>query len=142
MREGPLLQAALRALPEDPDVVMVDATARDHPRGAGLALHLGAILDLPSIGVTDRPLLAEAIPVPDRRGETSPLRLGGLEVGQRLCTRPGARPVCVHPGWRIDAETTVRIVLATTRRARTPEPLRRARRAAREARAAHTIDDT
>jgi deoxyribonuclease V len=140
LREGPLLEAALRALPEDPDVVMVDASARDHPRGAGLALHLGAILDVPSIGVTDRPLVAEAIPMPDRRGETSPLRLRGREVGRRLRTRPGARAVCVHPGWRMEAETAVQIVLATTRRARTPEPLRRARRAARQARAAHRID--
>ena len=137
---GTLLEAALRALPEDPDVVMVDATARDHPRGAGLALHLGAILDIPSIGVTDRPLVAEAISVRDRRGETSPLRLHGREVGRRLCTRQGARGLCVHPGWRMDAETAVQIVLATTRRARTPEPLRRARRAAREARAAHGSD--
>jgi deoxyribonuclease V len=140
LREGPLLEAALRALPEGPDVVMVDATARDHPRGAGLALHLGAILDVPSIGVTDRPLVAEAISVRHQRGESSPLRLQGREVGRRLCTRPGARAVCVHPGWRIDAETAVQIVLATTRRARTPEPLRRARRAAREARAAHRSD--
>jgi deoxyinosine 3'endonuclease (endonuclease V) len=37
---------------------MANASGRDHPRGAGLALHLGAVLDQPSVGVTDRPLLA------------------------------------------------------------------------------------
>jgi deoxyribonuclease V len=43
--------------------------------------------------------------------------------------------VVVHPGWRTDLDTAVAVVLAATRRARAPEPLRRARRAAREARA-------
>jgi hypothetical protein len=37
LREGPLLGAAVRALPEPPHVVMVNASGRDHPRGAGLA---------------------------------------------------------------------------------------------------------
>src|SRR6185437_7740182 len=32
LREGPCLEAALRALPIAPDVLLVDATAADHPR--------------------------------------------------------------------------------------------------------------
>jgi deoxyribonuclease V len=52
-----------------------------------------------------------------------------------LRTRVGARPVVVHPGWRTDLDTAVSVLLAATRRARTPEPLRRARREARRARA-------
>jgi hypothetical protein len=54
LREGPLLEAALRMLPDTPEVLLANATGRDHPRAAGLALHLGAMLDQPSIGVTDR----------------------------------------------------------------------------------------
>jgi hypothetical protein len=57
--EGPLLEAAVRALPAQPDVLLVDATGRDHPRRGGLALHLGAALDLPTVGVTHRPPVAE-----------------------------------------------------------------------------------
>src|SRR5712691_6863151 len=60
LREGPLLEAAVRGLGELPDVLLVDATGRDHPRRAGLALQLGAVLDLPTVGLTDRPLLAHA----------------------------------------------------------------------------------
>src|SRR3954447_12857025 len=45
LREGALLEAAVRALAKAPDVVLVDATGRDHPLRAGLALHLGAKLD-------------------------------------------------------------------------------------------------
>jgi deoxyribonuclease V len=40
LREGELLEAAVRALRERPDVLLVNATGRDHPRRAGLALHL------------------------------------------------------------------------------------------------------
>jgi deoxyribonuclease V len=135
LREGPLLEAALRALPEPPAVVLANASGRDHPRGAGLALHLGAMLDRPSVGVTDRPLLASGPEPGLERGATSPLMLGRVEVARVLRTRVGARPVVVHSGWRTDLDTAVSVVLASTRRARTPEPLRRARRAARQARA-------
>jgi deoxyribonuclease V len=121
LREGALLEAAIRALPAVPEVVIVNATGRDHPRGAGLALHLGAVLDVPSAGVTDRPLLG--------------LELDGAEIARLVRTRAGARPVVVHAGWRTDLDTAVAVVLGATRRARTPEPLRRARREAREARA-------
>jgi deoxyribonuclease V len=135
LREGPLLEAALRALPEPPQVVMANASGRDHPRGAGLALQLGSVLELPSIGVTDRPLLATGWEPGPERGATSPLMLDRSEVARRLRTRAGARPIVVHSGWRTELDTAVSVVLGSTRRARTPEPLRRARRAARQARA-------
>jgi len=118
LREGPLLEEAVRALPARPDVVLVDATGRDHPRGAGLALHLGAVLDVPSVGVTDRRLL------PAGQGDA-----------RLVHTRSGARPVVAHPGWRTDMDTAVAVVRATTRGHRTPEPLRLARRLSRQARA-------
>ncbi len=47
------------ALEVEPDVLLVNASGRDHPRRAGLALHLGALLDLPTVGVTHRLLVAE-----------------------------------------------------------------------------------
>lgn len=136
LREGPLLEAAVRALPAKPEVVIANATGRDHPRGAGLALHLGAVLDLPSVGVTDRPLLAVGADPRPERGATSTLLLEGAEVALLLRTRVGARPLVVHPGWRTDLDAAVSVVLASIRRARTPQPLRWARREARRARAA------
>lgn len=126
LREGPLLEAALRALPRRPDVVIANATGRDHPRGAGLALHLGAELDLPSVGVTDRPLLATG---------AESLFIADAEVARRARTRPGARALVVHPGWRTELDTAVALVLAACRGRRTPEALRRARSAARSLRA-------
>lgn len=134
-REGPMLEAALRALPGWPDLLMVDATGRDHPRRAGLALHLGAVLDVPSVGVTHRPLLARGDPPPDEVGAASPLVLDGEEVGAWLCTARGVRPIAVHAAWRTSAEVAVDLVRRWCGRARTPEPLRQARVVARLARA-------
>jgi deoxyribonuclease V len=135
LREGPLLAASVDRLPERPEVLIVNATGRDHPRGAGLAVHLGAVLDIPTVGVTDRPLVARGHPPQGDRGTSSPLVLGGEVVARWVVTRPGARPIVIHGGWRTDLGEAVQVVLRCVRRARTPEPIRRARRVARLARA-------
>lgn len=135
LREGPLLEAATRALEDRPEVLLVNATGRDHPRRAGLALHLGSVLGVPTVGVTHRPLLAAGAWPESRRGATAPLLLDGELVGVWLCTRPGRRPICVHAAWRTDVDVAAAVVIAALRRARTPEAIRRARRAARLARA-------
>jgi len=134
LRIGRLMDETMRARTTATDVLLVDATARDHPRGAGLALHLGAELGLPTVGVTHRPLLARGQWPGDRRGATSPLRIGDTVVACWVRTRPGVRPLVVHPGWRVDLTTAVDIVVGTTGQRRTPEPLRRARYLARTAR--------
>jgi deoxyribonuclease V len=133
LREGALLEAAVRHLPSPPDVLLVDGTGRDHPRRAGVALHLGAMLDLPTIGVTHRPLVASGDWPEDTHGAKSPLRLDGELVGYWVRTRAGRRPLAIHAAWRTDPDTAAVVVLAAAR-VRTPEPLRAARRRAREAR--------
>jgi deoxyribonuclease V len=135
LREGSLLEQAVRALPIAPEVLVVNATGRDHPRRAGLALQLGAVLGLPTVGVTTRPLVAEGAWPTDQRGVTAPLLVGGEVVGCWVRTRAGAKPVAVHAAWQTDAQAAVQVVLAATPRARTPEPLRRARTLARTRRA-------
>lgn len=133
LRIGRLMEQAIRGLATRPDVLLLDATGRDHPRGAGLALHLGAELGIPTVGVTHRPLLAEGEWPSNRRGATSPLRIGDKVVGCWMRTQPGVRPLVVHPGWRVDLDTAVDLVASTSAQ-RTPEPLRRARQLARRAR--------
>ncbi|HET8603916.1 MAG TPA: endonuclease V [Marmoricola sp.] len=134
LRTGRLLEEAVGSLGTPPDVLLVDATGRDHPRRAGLARHLGAVLDVPTVGVTHRPLAARGEWPPDERGASTPLLLDGEVVGCWLRTRPGTRPLAVHPGWRTTVETATRVVLGSTGQRRTPEPLRRARQLARRAR--------
>jgi deoxyribonuclease V len=129
-------------------VALIDATGRDHPRGAGLALHIGAVLQIPTIGVTDRPLVtasaaqerargadSDRTNVPDApRGSAAPLKRDGELVGYVLRTRHGVKPLIVHAGWRTTPQDACDVVLSLTRRSRTPEPIRQARRLARIAR--------
>lgn len=133
LRMGALLSAAVRALPLRPDVLLVDGTGYDHPRRAGLARHLGAVLDLPTVGVTHRPLLAAGDWPADERGARSPVRLDGEVVGYWVRTRAGSRPLVAHAAWGTDAETAAEVVLAAATH-RTPTPLREARRLARTTR--------
>lgn len=137
LREGPLLEAAVGRLGRAPQVLMVDATGRDHPRGAGLALHLGAMLDRPTVGVTHRPLVASGDWPDDRRGARSPLLLDGVVVGYWVRTAAGTRPLAAHAAWRTTPEAAAELVVATARW-RTPEPIRQARQLARRARAGTT----
>ncbi len=136
LREGPVLEEAVRALAVRPDVLLVNASGRDHPRRAGLALHLGAVVDLPTVGVTDRPLLASGPPPGPDRGCLSPLRLDEEVVAYWVRTQPRARPVVAHAAWRTDPQTAAQVVLHAAASARTPEPVRLARHLARAARAA------
>lgn len=134
LRMGPLLEQVVRGLDTWPEVLLLDACGRDHPRRAGLAVHLGAVLGLPTVGVTHRPFLAEGPWPEDRRGATSPLRAGDEVVACWMRTRPGTRPLVIHPGWAMDVPTAVEVVAEGTPRRRTPEPLRLARQLARNAR--------
>lgn len=134
LREGVLLERAVRGLSAPPEVLIVDSTGRDHPRRCGLALQLGARLSLPTVGVTHRPLTATGEWPEDTRGATSRLLVGDEHVGHWVCTKQGARPLAVHAAWRTGPEAAVEVVLGVTGAARTPEPLRRARTAARRAR--------
>ena len=125
----------MRQLPDRPDVLVVNGTGLDHPRHAGMALHLGYLLDLPTVGVTHRPLCAEGSWPNDEMGSISPLAHDGQIVGYWVRTRYGARPLVAHGAWRTSPETAAEVVLAVTTCFRTPDPLRLAGQVARTARA-------
>ena len=135
LRIGPLLGEVVSRLADGFDVLLVDATGRDHPRHGGLAVHLGAMLGVPTVGVTHRPLVATGVWPEDRPDASAPLRDGQTTVGFWLRSRAGTRPIAVHAAWRTDPSTALAVVLACKGRMRTPAPLRQARQVARRARA-------
>ena len=55
LRLGRLMEATVSGLSGRPDVLLLDATSRDHPRRAGLALQLGA--ELAGWGLDHPPVL-------------------------------------------------------------------------------------
>ncbi len=135
LREARLLFDAVSGLARTPDVLMVNATGRDHPRRAGMALHIGAVLDIPTIGVTRRPLVALGEQPGMQRGTTAPLRIKDEVVAAWVRTRANAHPVIAHPAWRTSLDTAVNLVLTWSWDSLTPEPLRMARMLARKTRA-------
>jgi deoxyribonuclease V len=54
-REAPLIFKALRSC-ERPDVLLINGHGVAHPRGCGLASHVGVVEGLPTIGVALKPL--------------------------------------------------------------------------------------
>lgn len=125
-REGPLLLAAFRRLRTEPDLILLDGAGLAHPRGFGLACHIGFLLDRPTVGCAKSLLVGECREPGMRRGAWTPLRLGGRTVGAALRTRSGVQPIFVSPGHRIGLAAALRLVLAATPRYRVPEPIRQA----------------
>jgi deoxyribonuclease V len=130
-REVPALRAAWDGLAVTPDLVMVDGHGTAHPRGLGIAAHLGALLDIPTIGVAKSPLVGRpASPVPEEPGAAVPLLWKGVEIGTVLRTRRRSNPLYLSPGHRVAAASAVAWVRQSLRGYRLPEPTRRAHLAA------------
>ncbi len=128
-REVPPLLAALTRLGTAPDVFLFDGHGLAHPRRFGLACHAGLLLGRPSVGCAKSRLVGEHSDVGSARGDRARLVLDGDTVGAVLRTRAATKPVFVSPGHLVDLPSAERLVLATTRRYRIPEPLRLAHRA-------------
>ena len=138
LREGPLISKAIDALGIIPDVLLITATGLDHSRFAGMALHIGYLHAIPTVGVTRRPLIATG-PLPSKeKGSISELRIDNKIVAVRLRTRTDAHCIVVHPAWRTDINTAIEIVKQNTGKALTPLSIKEARRLARTLRAYHT----
>jgi deoxyribonuclease V len=125
-REGPILIKTFQRLKIKPDVMLYDGQGIAHPRGFGLASHMGLWLDLPSVGCAKTPLLDEFISPGSSKGSCELIRREGKEVGIVLRTKDNVRPLFVSPGHRIDLPTSIQIILKCCQGFRIPEPLRRA----------------
>lgn len=123
-REGPVLYDLFKRLESAPDVVLFDGQGIAHPRGLGLASHLGILLDLPSIGCAKSRLVGDYNEPGPAKGDRSPLFYKQKQVGCTLRSRDKVRPIFVSPGHRVGLETSVKIALDCCRRFRLPEPCR------------------
>ncbi len=128
------LEALLKAIEgQKADVYMVGAQGLAHPRRAGLACHLGVLLNKPALGIAKKRLCGSAKEPPNRRGAYSLLKDKGETIGAVLRTCPNAAPVYVSVGHKLSLDTAIRVVTETVKDHRLPEPLRVAHRLATEA---------
>lgn len=125
-RESPVLLKAFSKVKEEPDIVILDAQGIAHPRGIGLASHIGLLLNIPSIGCAKTRLIGAYNDVGEEVGCHSQLTVEGKTVGVVLRTRKNVKPVFISPGHKIDLATSINLVLKSCRGYKLPEPTRQA----------------
>jgi deoxyribonuclease V len=139
-RELPVLIEALEQVEHDPALIFSDGHGIAHPRGIGIAAHLGLLAATPTIGIAKRPLRMRWTQPGPVVGDTTPIERKGTVVGYAVRSRATRKdPVFVSPGNLIRVEDVVWPVLEASRGAYLPKPqqaahdeVTRIRRAAKE----------
>jgi deoxyribonuclease V len=125
-REIPALLAAWNKLRQKPDLIMVDGVGYAHPRRLGIATHLGLVLNLPTIGCAKSVLTGIYGEPGAAVGSVSYMYDPKNEeiIGAAVRTKLGVKPMFISAGHLITLDESVKIVLATVRVHRMPEPTR------------------
>lgn len=129
-RESPVVLEAFAQIETVPDLILVDGQGLAHPRGFGIACHLGVLLDIPSIGVAKSFLYGkyDAAALGKTAGDSVPLkdRAEQRVIGSVTRTKPRTNPLFLSPGHKISVVSATRLVLDCGRGYRLPEPTRQA----------------
>ena len=136
-REGPMLLEAFQKLSSTPDAIIFDGHGIAHPRGIGLASHMGLFLNIPSIGCAKTRLVGSYNEAGNEPGDFSPLVHNGEIMGAVLRTKKNVKPVFVSQGHKIGLKKAIDITLSCCRGYRLPEPTRKAHLAVNEIRLKH-----
>jgi|AntRauTorckE5430_2_1112549.scaffolds.fasta_scaffold12095_2 deoxyribonuclease V len=125
-REVPPLLEAYKKLQIKPDLIVCDGHGVAHPKGAGMASHLGVELGVPTIGCAKSRLIGGYDEVSEKRGSFSSLMLGDKEIGRVLRTRDEVKPMFVSVGHLVSLDTACEWVLKLCPNYRQPETTRKA----------------
>lgn len=127
-REIPPLVEAYKKLRIKPDLFVCDAQGIAHPKGVGMATHLGIELDIPTIGCAKKRLIGDFDKqnMGKKRGDSASLMLNSVEIGKALRTQDDTNPMYVSIGHKISIETACEWVLKLTPNFRLPETTRAA----------------
>lgn len=126
MREGPLMLASLRRLQNSPDLILVDGHGIAHPRRAGIAVFIGLLTNIPTLGVAKSILAGE---LGERKDAFIPIYLQGSLVGYMVVPNKGKR-YYVSPGHLVRVEDIIDIV--SSMGLDYPPPLQEAHRLSKE----------
>lgn len=129
-REIPAIAVALDQLTVRPDVLFADGQGLAHPRGFGLACHLGLLCGLPTLGCAKSILRGDHAPLAEERGAQTPLIYRGRVVGTALRSKDRVKPLYVSVGHRVALDEATDLVLRCGVKHRQPEPTRLAHVAA------------
>ena len=124
-REGPLILQTLEKVEEEIDLFIFDGQGIAHPKGLGIASHLGVIIDKPAIGCAKNRLIGKYEEPGEAKGSKSILKdENGKAIGSVLRTRDDTNPLFVSPGHKIGINEASDIILKCTTDYRLPEPIR------------------
>jgi deoxyribonuclease V len=147
-REGAPILGALAELSVEPDLLLFDGSGRIHFRQAGIATHMGVVLDAPSVGIAKSLLCGKPREEVKNRSEGTRIGIGadsrvdapdGTLLGYAVQTRQydspnrHINPLYVSPGHRVGPETAADIAVALSSSYKLPDPVRLADRYADEA---------
>ncbi|MBN1153663.1 deoxyribonuclease V [candidate division KSB1 bacterium] len=133
-REAPILLEVFSKIKTRPDVVLFDGQGIAHPRGMGIASHMGLFLDIPTIGCAKTRLIGTYEPVPVHRGAHVPLWYHDSIIGAVIRSRTGVKPIYISAGHKITLHEALKIIFDTANRYRLPEPVRAAHHLANQLR--------
>jgi len=122
-REGPSIIDVYKKLKNKPDLLLIDGHGIAHPRRMGIASYIGIKLDIPTIGVAKRRLIG-MYKEPKNEGEVTKLIDDNKVIGYVLKSKNKCNPIFISPGYKIDLETSLRIVRNCLRKHKLPEPIR------------------
>jgi deoxyribonuclease V len=120
-------------LKKKPDLLFLDGHGICHPRGLGLASHIGVSLGKPSIGVAKSRLCGDFRE--PKLGKPESIVFGKRQVGWAF--RGRFRPIFISPGNMVSLDESLKVTLRCLRNHRLPEPLRLAHLYAGEAKRRH-----
>ncbi len=123
-REAPVLLDLITTYKKKIDLFLFDGHGIAHPRGLGIAAHIGVLIDKPSLGCAKKKLVGIFEPLANHRGAAVNLNYQGKTIGKVLRTKTGIKPVFVSIGHRTDLQQGVDLILSCCRKYRLPEPLR------------------
>jgi len=124
-REGPAFLKAWEKVRIEPDVVFFDGQGIAHPRGFGLAAHMGLFIEKPTIGVAKSRLFGYYKNPPQESGTFSYLLTKtDKKIGAVVRTVANQNPVFVSPGHLMDINNAIKLTLKCVRKNRIPEPTR------------------
>ncbi|MFQ5824996.1 MAG: deoxyribonuclease V [bacterium] len=136
-REAPVLVETFQKLTNIPDMAIFDGHGIAHPRGCGLASHMGLILDIPTIGCAKEMLVGRFDSVGEEIGNFSLIEFSNQQVGAALRTKKNVKPIFVSPGHKMSLQKSIEIVLKTGKGYRLPEPIRLAHIFVNQIRSSH-----
>ncbi len=125
-RESPAILQVWEMLEQKPDLLVTDGQGTAHPRGFGVACHLGLWLDVPTIGCAKTLLCGKFDELAPERGAHQPLVYKNEVVGAALRTKTRVNPVYVSPGHLTNLADSMDVLLQCDGGYRIPEPTRQA----------------